>query len=412
MTILGAGSMPAAGIVNPTIDVAGQFQQGRQDAAQNTANDMANQAQQIEMLASGALHAMPQGPNGPVDPAKWNEVLDTFEATGMPPDKVKAFRDHPEIASVVLKGSVNALKAQYDAASFERSLKLLDAQIGQALSATEKNLAGPTPTDDQRELAQINAERTAKGLTELGMEEFLSGKSGGGMSVTMPDGTTMTMGGKGANAYDVEDAKAKVKLASDIAAAGRTATDQKSKLGKMRELLSSDGVYTGIGSDQVLALQRFAKLFGIGEGVQDTESFNALTKAAVLDKMGGSLGTGVSNADRDYIDGQVPSLQNTKDGNLQLIDITEKLAQRQIDVAKFAAEYKKAHGGRLDYEFDDALATWAEQNPMFPADGDQPTGGASEAPPPGAPGADSVEETQTIDGVKYVKRGGKWFTAD
>ncbi len=138
--------MPAAGIVNPTIDVTGNFQQGRQDAAVNESNDMANQVHQIEILASGAAHAMPQGPNGPVDPAKWNEVLDTFEQTGMDPEKVKQLRDHPEVAAVVLKGSANALKAQADAATFEQQKQLLDAQIAQALSATAKNSAGPDPT--------------------------------------------------------------------------------------------------------------------------------------------------------------------------------------------------------------------------------------------------------------------------
>ena len=81
--------------------------------------------------------------------------------------------------------------------------------------------------------------------------------------------------------------------------------------------------------------------------------------------MGGSLGTGVSNADRDYIDGQVPSLANTKAGNLQLIDITEKIAQRQVDIAKQMNEFKKAHDGRLTYEWDQTLADWAEAHPMF-----------------------------------------------
>lgn len=197
MTLMSAGAMPAAQLVAPTIDVAGQFQQGKLDAAQNTANDMANQAAQLEVLATGAAYALPQGPNGPVDPAKWNEVLDTYEASGMPADKVKAFRDNPNMASVLLKGSSRALKASNDAALFDLEKQKLEADIALAMSGAQKNLAGPTPTDDQRELAQINEERKAKGTAELSMEEYQAAKKANtGFSVTTnPDGTVSVVQG-------------------------------------------------------------------------------------------------------------------------------------------------------------------------------------------------------------------------
>jgi hypothetical protein len=189
--------MPAAHLVAPTIDVAGSFQQGRQDANVNQANETANEAAQLEVLATGAAYAMPQGPNGPVDPAKWNEVLDTYEASGMPADKVKAFRDNPSMASVLLKGSSRALKASGDAALFDLEKKKMEAEIALAMSGVAKNNAGPTPTDDQRELDQINAERQAVGQAPIPMEAFLASKRPNGLSVTTnPDGTvSVTQGG-------------------------------------------------------------------------------------------------------------------------------------------------------------------------------------------------------------------------
>jgi hypothetical protein len=197
MALMSAGAMPASQIVNPTIDVAAQFQQGRLDTAQNTANDMANQASQLELLATGAAYAMPQGPAGPVDPARWNEVLDTYEASGMPADKVKAFRDNPNMAGVLLRGSTRALKAAQDEQAFPLELQKLEAEIALAMSGTQKNLAGPTPTDDQRELAQINAEREAAGTKPLSMEEYQAAKkSNTGFSVTTnPDGTVSVVQG-------------------------------------------------------------------------------------------------------------------------------------------------------------------------------------------------------------------------
>lgn len=177
--------MPSAGIVNPTIDVAGAMQQGRQDANVNQANEQTNQAQMVEMLAHGAAAALPQGPNGPVDPAKWNEVMDTFEKTGMPPDKVKAFRDHPELATVLLKGSATALKNQYDAASFERSLQMMDQQITALINSNSRTPApaiesqyDPTTGTDQK--MQWNA-------TDAVWEPFGGPKSATATDKTSPE---------------------------------------------------------------------------------------------------------------------------------------------------------------------------------------------------------------------------------
>lgn len=53
------------------------------------------------------------------------------------------------------------------------------------------------PTDDQRELSQINDERTKAGQEPLGMEDFLTSKKGNGITITNPDGTTTQIGGSG-----------------------------------------------------------------------------------------------------------------------------------------------------------------------------------------------------------------------
>jgi hypothetical protein len=404
MAVLGASQMPASQIALPQMSAVDDFQTGRLNAANNQMNDMKSQAAMMELLATGAAYALPQGPNGPVDPARWNEVLDTYEASGMPADKVAAFRAKPELAGVLLQGSAAALKNQSDAASFDRSLKLLDAQIAQAMSATSKNLEVPAPTltDDQKELGQINTERQAAGVKAMTMEELLAsrGAGGNGITITNPDGTTTQIGGKGSASYDVAEGKGLYELGKTIADEGRSGSAAVGRLSKMRDLLENEKVYTGIGSDQVQALQRFGALFGVTEGIQDLETFNSLSKQAALDLMGGSLGSGFSNADRDFVEGQVPTMQNTKAGNLALVGVLTKIAERKKDIAKFAADYKDAHGGKLDYKFDAALAEWAEANPLF---GDE--GGDNAASP-------AAEETQTIDGVKYVKRGDKWFTAD
>ncbi|WP_395451211.1 hypothetical protein ACHMW7_16295 [Aminobacter sp. UC22_36] len=82
--------------------------------------------------------------------------------------------------------------------------------------------------------------------------------------------------------------------------------------------------------------------------------------------MGGSLGSGFSNADRDFVTDQVPTLSNTPEGNRALIEVQKKIAQRKIQIAKLARDYAKTNEGRIDAGFDEALAGWSEQNPLFP----------------------------------------------
>ncbi|MDB6036018.1 MAG: hypothetical protein JWM16_6356 [Verrucomicrobiales bacterium] len=371
-----ANALMATGLQQPNIDTMGAFAQGV-NARQTTENNQIELARKgMENIGAIALGSMGGKLDGPVDPEKFKQGLDLLEQQGV---DVSKFRDHPEIAPIAARASMTALQ-QLNAAHDQASMDLALKNFGLELRKANAPPAAPAPTDDQRELSQINTERKAAGKPELGMEDFLASKKGNGITITNPDGTTTQIGGsgnKGTDAYDVETNKGLAKLSADLADAGRNASSQISKLGQMKTLLSNDQVYTGPAADQVQALQRAAKSFGVDTGVENTETFNALTKAAVLDKMGGSLGTGVSNADRDYIDGQVPNMANTKDGNLALIDVMEKVAQRSIDIAKFAADYKKAHNGRLGSNFNDELATWAEQNPMFKG---APAGGASPAP--------------------------------
>lgn len=356
---MAGNALMATGLDRPQIDTMGDFAAGASARQTFDDNQITLARKGLENIGSIALGAMGGKLDGQVDPARFEQGLDLLEQQGI---NVKGFRGRPEVAPIAARASMSALQ-QLQSANDQRTYDLAMKKFEADMASAAK---GPAPTDDMKELAQINAERQAAGKPPVGMEEFLASKgAGSGLSITTADGTVISQGGKGANAYDIEDAKSKVKLSTEIAAAGRSGAAQLSSLSKMKELLGNDSVYTGIGADQVTALQRLGKAFGVESGIADTESFNALSKSAVLDKMGGSLGTGVSNADRDYIDAQVPSLGNTKDGNLQLIDIMSKVAKRQVDVAKFAAEYKRAHGGRLDFEFDDALATWAEANPLF-----------------------------------------------
>jgi len=136
---------------------------------------------------------------------------------------------------------------------------------------------------------------------------------------------------------------------------------------KLLHLTQSPDFYSGPMSSQVMKAKQLARNLGINpDGVKNIESFKALSNDAIRQEIG-SLGTGVSNADVLFLSQANANLDFTPEGNRQLVGIKISLAQRKADIAQMARDYLKETGKKyLDAEFDEALAQWAEQNPIFP----------------------------------------------
>lgn len=144
----------------------------------------------------------------------------------------------------------------------------------------------------------------------------------------------------------------------------------------MEQSLNDPNFYSGFGAERTLQLKRIGAAMGLDpKGITSMETFNSMTKQAALDTMGGSLGTGFSNADRDFVIDQVPNAGNTPEGNRRLVEIQRKLNQRKQEIAQIARGYAAEHNGRIDAGFDDYLSKWAEANPLFQAAGGQSTSG-------------------------------------
>ena len=117
-----------------------------------------------------------------------------------------------------------------------------------------------------------------------------------------------------------------------------------------------------------LGVRRGLTALGIGDPASrmSSENFNKFANKAIMDGLGGSLGSGVSNADRDFIKNTVPNLQNTPDGNRQIIDTMMKLNERKAQSRCLRVVTRLRTVVRIDAGFDDALEKWAEENPLFP----------------------------------------------
>ncbi len=99
-----------------------------------------------------------------------------------------------------------------------------------------------------------------------------------------------------------------------------------------------------------------------------TQAFASMANELALGKLGGSLGTGFSNADRDFIMQTVPNLANTPGGNRLVVEALRRAANRKKEIAQAAISYAKAHGGVFDSAGFQAELSKFESNPLFTAE--------------------------------------------
>lgn len=179
--------------------------------------------------------------------------------------------------------------------------------------------------------------------------------------------------GTGENQFDKTAGEAAAKTYTAIQDEGLAAATGISTLTAMETAMADPNFYSGTGAGMVEGLQRAAVSFGISDpsSVTSMESFNALAKNAALSAMGGSLGAGFSNADRDFVEKQVPTLGNTPEGNREIIRIQKALLRRKQEMADLAAQYaaeREAEGKRFDTAgFQKRAKEFAEANPLFGA---------------------------------------------
>jgi hypothetical protein len=179
------------------------------------------------------------------------------------------------------------------------------------------------------------------------------------------------------------------KIQNGAMEAGRKAPNTLGTLDVMERAAKDPNFYSGTGSAGMLAYKRAASALGFEapEAAASAEVFDKMSKKLVTDvlqgdKGGAGLGQGISNADRDFVNGTVPNLQNTPAGNATLIQIQRRLAQRDLEIARMTREWAAKHNGLINYEFLDTVAKYQHNNPIFadmniPPDAMKPTGGPS-----------------------------------
>jgi ribosome-binding protein aMBF1 (putative translation factor) len=143
------------------------------------------------------------------------------------------------------------------------------------------------------------------------------------------------------------------------------------RVNRTRQLLKQ--VNTGTLGSAKTAAKSLAKDLGVDLAqlnIQDdagaAQALSAMSTQAALDFVQQTKGS-ISNAEMDLFAKAVPSLSRTPEGNELILEMQEKIAKNQIEVAKLAREYRK-NKGRIDEGFGDVLDQYHQKNPLFTED--------------------------------------------
>ena len=247
-------------------------------------------------------------------------------------------------------GYLNEVAAN-ERAQREMNMRMALAKASAAKKTTYRSMTG----------AQINAMMD----TNLPADKLFNLGSDG--KVTQVGGAGINIGGQ-EKEYEKKMggfyAERNINMANDAAAA----VDALNTIQVQRNLTQDPSFRSGAGQELFNNASSLLEQLGIGEAdIASGEAFRAFASQSVLDALGGSLGTGVSNADVTFINNTVANLSNTGAGIQTILDIREKLYRRKLETAELARQWMADNNTQfLDQRWDQYIAKWNDDNPIFP----------------------------------------------
>jgi len=246
-----------------------------------------------------------------------------------------------------------------EVAANERSQREMNMRMALAKASAAKKTSYRTMTGAQvNELTGSNL--PADKLFNIGSDGKISQVGGSGPSVTVQGPEKEYQKKIGGAAADRE-----IKIMD----AGANARTTLRTIQIQENLIQDPSFKSGVGQQLFNSASSLLEQLGIGESdLASATAFQAFANKSVLDSLGGSLGTGVSNADVAYIDKTVENLSNTGESIERLLKLRRLLAERDLLVANEMYKWKQRTGKQmLDADWELYIEEWAEQNPLFPS---------------------------------------------
>jgi hypothetical protein len=155
--------------------------------------------------------------------------------------------------------------------------------------------------------------------------------------------------------------------------AGRVAGNTLGTVQGMKALID-EGTRTGFGTETMVQLARAGQAFDPNfkvSGVAGAEAFQAFSNSVILPEVK-KLGVNPTDTDLKFIVQGSPSLSNSPQGNLILLDTLELKLQREQDLAKFSNQWLSQNANTVktnpiiaQTQFNDAFNNYVETSPLY-----------------------------------------------
>ena len=131
--------------------------------------------------------------------------------------------------------------------------------------------------------------------------------------------------------------------------AGELAKRSQFNTRKQIQLINDPSFDAGAGSELVVLGKRILNRLGMvpDSEIASNEQFITYMRNDVLNKLGGSLGVGISASDVEYLDNMVANPSMTKQAMRDILFAADALYERQIEIVNFAYEYMNRTGDQF-----------------------------------------------------------------
>jgi hypothetical protein len=179
---------------------------------------------------------------------------------------------------------------------------------------------------------------------------------------------TNAPGSKGDIKAQEELGKASAEQALNVGKAAQSAQTTMSDFANMHRALREDKISPG---PMAPIERKFHQFMGSEAGVQSyadqaalEDEMTRLGVKQVMADLGGRLGAGISNADRDAIMEMSLNLSKSKGYNMALLEAAIKTQQRALEAQRWTDDYIKEHG-RIDANYMTSYSKWASEQPAL-----------------------------------------------
>ena len=242
----------------------------------------------------------------------------------------------------------------------------LAADILQAVQSKSLSAAQGVALYYKERLAKPDASFTLVKGSELGLtgkdaERFFNRNSVTGEIKPVSTGPLIDQSVNKLNEMDIEYTKQFFGNAGDI----RT---QLQTIRRQIELSNKPDFDAGAGSELIQSGKALLKRLGFEDiEVASNQEFLTLMRQQVLDRLGGSLGVGISASDVTYLDNMQANPRMDKRAIRDILLATEALLERQQEIQAFARQYMRDNNLKtLDFVmFEEVLAEHFKDKPLF-----------------------------------------------